>query len=313
MSAMTPRCVAAALVAAVVVFEAAAQPPAGRDPILRIEAGAPTTAVTSLTFGPESRRLFVTGLDKVVRVWALDEKGTWKVDPFAFRVPIGPGRDGALNAVAVSSDGEWLAAAGHGVAEAGFRQVGFIIPAAGLSKQQYEQIGTIFVWNTRTRAVKVLRGHTGDVRALAFAPAEKGKPVLLASVAEDRNFQGDAVTNEHGVALWRVDADPPVRTVPRRAALPDLSPDGNRPELAVWRVGDGPHDAWVALAWGDGDGRLVGGDRRRGFFRIWDASTDAMHRLAGEFSNDTVAVGGGPGRALVGCRVATGAAPTDWA
>src|SRR6266404_1696093 len=96
---------------------AKAPPPeiADRDPLLRLEAGGPTTAVTALTFSPDGKTLYAAGFDKVVRVWRLDEKtGQFTLEPFAFRVPVGPERTGILNALAVSADSEWLAVSGLG-------------------------------------------------------------------------------------------------------------------------------------------------------------------------------------------------------
>ena len=40
-----------------------------KEPVLRVEAGGPTSLVTSLAFGPDDRTLYAGGFDKVVRVW----------------------------------------------------------------------------------------------------------------------------------------------------------------------------------------------------------------------------------------------------
>src|SRR5260370_42587956 len=100
-------------------------PPAPVDdrPLLRLEAGGPTTFVTSLAFSPDGQTLYAAGFDKVVRVWKLQD-GKFTLDKVSYRVPIGPGLNGAINAIALSPDGTLLAAAGRGVmrGEAGFRQ-----------------------------------------------------------------------------------------------------------------------------------------------------------------------------------------------
>ena len=78
-------------------------------PLLRLEAGGPTSNVTSIVFSPDGKTLYAAGFDKVVRAW------TWNAatarfelnETTAFRVPIGPGADGALNAMAISEDGYW--------------------------------------------------------------------------------------------------------------------------------------------------------------------------------------------------------------
>src|SRR5207302_11304254 len=95
-----------------------AQPAAAVDtpPVLRVEAGGPTAHVTALAFGPNGETLYAAGFDKVVRVWNVDRKsGRFVLDPFAYRVPIGPGVDGVINSLAVSPGGEWIAVGGLGM------------------------------------------------------------------------------------------------------------------------------------------------------------------------------------------------------
>jgi len=98
-----------------------ALPVIAEEPIFRLEAGGPSSLVTGLAFAPDGQTLYVAGWDKIVRVWALDRaKGEFQLDrPATFRVPIGPGLDGAINSLAVSSDakGEWLAAVIHAAPE----------------------------------------------------------------------------------------------------------------------------------------------------------------------------------------------------
>src|SRR5688572_30382783 len=109
-----------------------AVPPGETDPLLRLEAGGPTSLVTAVTFSPDGDPLFAAGWDKVVRVWRRDARsGRFVFDPRStYRVPIGPGLDGAINAMALSQDGRWLAVAGRGITRgaAGFRRNGLMIP-----------------------------------------------------------------------------------------------------------------------------------------------------------------------------------------
>src|SRR5437660_984558 len=85
-------------------------------PLLQLEAGGPTAYVTALAFSPDGKTLYAAGFDKVMRVWKLDEQnGQFVLDPWAYRVPIGPGQRGLINVLAVSADGSWLAASGLGV------------------------------------------------------------------------------------------------------------------------------------------------------------------------------------------------------
>src|SRR5262249_1567345 len=108
-------------------------PPGDKEPLLRLEAGGPTSFVTSLAFSPDGTKLYVGGWDKVVRVWSLNEQGQFVPTQTSYRVPIGPGLSGAVNCIALSPEGKLLAVAGSGVLrdEAGFRMPGLIVPSVG--------------------------------------------------------------------------------------------------------------------------------------------------------------------------------------
>ena len=157
--------------------EAAPQTPVTVDamPIMRLEAGGPTSFVSAVAFNPQGTTLYAGGWDKVVRAWIWDaESRQFVLDPAGtYRVPIGPAMEGVINAVAVSPDGMWLATAGRGMVRGAsdLRHPGWKVPAAGtMSAAMRQDQGTIYLFNTRTRDVRLLRGHTAPVVALSFAP-----------------------------------------------------------------------------------------------------------------------------------------------
>src|SRR5688572_1873234 len=120
----------------------AAQPKAKPDnaapPIPKLDADGPTSFVTALAFSPDGRTLYAAGWDKIIRVWRRDRSGQYRLDPPAtFRVPIGPGPAGMLNAIAVSPDGRWLAAGGNAAFRHGstFDRPGLVVPALGAMDQ----------------------------------------------------------------------------------------------------------------------------------------------------------------------------------
>src|SRR5262249_30959853 len=236
---------------------ARAQAPAAKDrrPILRLDAGGPTSSVTALAFSPDGTTLYAAGFDKLVRVWKRDAAGRFAPDSTVFRVPIGPDLSGSLNAIAVSPDGRWLAAAGNAMVQgtAGFDEPGLLAP---WTRSQRADPGTIYLFDTRNpQAVRLLRGHLGPVLALAFAPDPRQPPVL-GSVALERQDESSPFA---GVArLWDVTKGA------LRATQDGLSgPSPWRPGLALWRAGERVR---MAITWPDsqGDGQLY----------LWETGAD---------------------------------------
>jgi WD40 repeat protein len=217
-------------------------------PLLRLEAGGPTTFVTSLAFSPDGQTLYAAGFDKVVRVWKLQD-GRFTLDKVSYRVPIGPGPNGSINAIALSPDGGLLAVAGRGVmrGEAGFRQEGIVVPQmGGLTPDMRADMGTIFLFDTRAQTMRRLRGHLGPVEAMAFAPVREGKPAILVSAAQEwigKKYEG-------GIRVWNAGDG---REIDSLGQQPKYK---GRPGLIVWHTGDELKELRIVSAWDDGVIRL---------------------------------------------------------
>jgi WD40 repeat protein len=229
-------------------------PPADKEPVLRVDPGGPGAFVASLAFSPDGGTLYAGGWDKVIRVWTRDDKGVFQLSRSIYRIPVGPGDQGAINALALSPDGEWLAAAGNGATRqtAGFRQLGFIVPSFGVRDPlMLRDVGTIYLFNTRDQSVRMLRGHRGHVAALTFGPRHgKSIPPLLSLAVEEQ--EGNAVEKRLTARLWDVDKGEAV------AVLPGLPSEmlGNRlPGMALWQQQEGGA-LQAALALYDGNLRL---------------------------------------------------------
>jgi WD40 repeat protein len=79
-----------------------------RDPILRIETGMHTAKITRISVDAANRFLVTGSHDKTVRVWELPSGRLLRV----LRPPVGAGNEGKIYAVAISPDGQTIAAGG---------------------------------------------------------------------------------------------------------------------------------------------------------------------------------------------------------
>src|SRR5262249_53802318 len=184
--------------------------------------------------------------------------------------------NGAINALAVSADGRWLAAGGWmRVRDATvFRGPGAIVP---YTDEMWEDQGVIYVFDLQNQGVQTLRGHRGNVMALAFAPPA-GEKRLLVSAA--REWDAAAGKGAGAVWAWDLDKGQPLRKWNALAADPKEATPG----LGVWRRGDRLEQVQVGLAWRDGQ------------FRVWDVQTDRTWKVPDGQANNTVVPGPGAAR-----------------
>jgi WD40 repeat protein len=128
-------------------------------PYLVLNAGAHTSDVRKVRFSPNGKQLVTVSSDKTIRVWDVASGASLRV----FRPPIGPGREGEINAIVISPDGRTLV-------------------AAGISKGTVGGLPIYVISLEQNRITQVLVGHRAGVHDVDFSP--DGRKVV--SVAADR-------------------------------------------------------------------------------------------------------------------------------
>ena len=230
-------------------------PPADQTPQLVINHAGPHAPVQSLAFAPDGT-LYVGGYGKLVHKYGLKDGRYQQAEPI--RVPIGPGNAGAVNAVAVSADGKWVAVAGRaplrGEVRSGSND-GVVVKTQFFPTQLKQDYGVVYLFDpAKPHAGKVIRGPEAGVRSLAFAnPVPADGPVLVTTSVE-----WDAAGKKFGAV--RVYDGTSGKELAARKDLPDTA---IRPGLAAWAAGKAVQ---VAVAWPNGNepGKLL----------VWDTAVN---------------------------------------
>jgi len=124
----------------------AAKPP--ESAILQIDPGGHKAMINDIVFTPDGRFLVSASNDKLIRVWDIETGKTVRT----LRGQIEEGHKGKIYAMALSPDGQWLAAGGF---------------LAGNDDNQY----AIRLYDFHTgNIVALFKGHTNVVLSLAFSP-----------------------------------------------------------------------------------------------------------------------------------------------
>jgi WD40 repeat protein len=138
-----------------------------REPLLRIETGRHTNRIWRMSLSADGRVLATGSADKTVRLWSMPDGSLIRI----LRVPVGPGSEGEVRAVALSPDGRFVAAGGW---DAGYDKFGG---------------DHIYIFDTVTGAVAHrLSGQTEFVSHMEFS--------------RDGGFLAVAMHGRGGLRIW---------------------------------------------------------------------------------------------------------------
>ncbi len=210
------RILAAIIAVAVLAGAARAEDLPDQRPMLRIEPGMHTAMIRRIGVDTACTLMATGSDDKTARLWALPEGGRGEAKLLrTLRVPIGEGDDGKVYAVALSPDGQWVAAGGFG---AGGDDLVYIFEAA------------------TGRLVTRLGRLGGGINHLAFSPDGSRLAATLGGgegmrlwetgswrqIAEDKDYGGkrsDGAAFGGNGALYTVALDGTVRRYGAGGAL----------------------------------------------------------------------------------------------
>lgn len=254
-------------------------PPATGNPMLVLDQPRPHARVAALAFSRDGSTLYAGGHDKLVRRYAL--VGAKWVAREPLRVPLGLGNAGAVNAVAASPDGKWVAFAGRAPlrGEVGSGQADLVATLTrGLSPALRRDYGVIYLLDTTApegAGGRVIRGLQSEVRALAFSdPSPADGPALVAA-----GFEWDANARQVGtVRVFDVNTGKELGE-PRR----DFPTSPTPPGLGAWATAGGK-DLRVAVAWEPAE------EGKRGNLVLWNVSGGKPDTAPEAAYNSTLAV-----------------------
>ncbi|MGA7324741.1 MAG: caspase family protein [Rhodomicrobium sp.] len=238
---------------------------------LILDTGGHMASIETLSFTSDGRQLISAGDDKVIRVWDIVTGKTIRI----IRGATGPGRMGMINAVALSSDNKWLAAAGwtgNRIADTGDVAGGIRI---------YD-----FPGGTQAR---LLQGHKGPVNSLAFSP--DGKKIVSAS--DDHTAMIWDLEDHHEPLILEGHSDTVnlAAFLDHGASVVTASDDMT---LSLWNASTGKllakmpgHNAKVRALDVSPDGNIASGDQA-GVIRLWDGSKGKPQKV---FAKQETAVG----------------------
>jgi WD40 repeat protein len=171
----------------------AAEPPS--EPILRLETGMHTAAIKRIASDAQGRWVVSASEDKTLRLWDARTGDLRQT----YRVPVGKGLEGRLDAVAMSPDGDWIAAGGWtqfnkgklSAAKEGFSIYLFHRPSGRLTQRLdgHENIIIHLCFAPDNRLAATLWGSSG---VHLYAPQSQGSNTRFQAIGADHDYGGDS-------------------------------------------------------------------------------------------------------------------------
>ncbi len=258
--------------AAVFALSLAATPSRGDNELqFMLDTGGHEAIIQSLAFTPDGKYILSAGDDKVIRIWDWRAGETVRT----IRGQSSPGAPGAIYAMALSTDGRWLAVGGF------------------MNPECRGRCGEIRLYDFATgNLLALLEGHSDVVQRLVFSPDSK----LLLSAGADF----DAI-------IWNVESRAVLHRLHGHSAVVDsvgFTPDGARAvtggddkTLRLWRVSDGSlikemtgHERKLFSLDVSSAGSTIASGDHGGEIRLWDGTTGEPRKVLANQGDDVGSV-----------------------
>ena len=211
------------------------------QPILRLEPGMHGASIVRIDVDADGRFLVTGSADKTVRVWALEDGR-----PLAtLRVPVGEGDVGKVYAVAISPDGERIAAGGWGTG-GGRNQIYIFERASGRIVQRIDGLPNVIfhlAFSPDGRHLVAALGGPDGIRVYETAG--------FGEIAADRDYGGDcywaAFDREGRLVTSSYDRQIRLYDLDFRLIGSKKAPGGERP----FGVAFSPDGAQIAVGYAD--------------------------------------------------------------
>ncbi|WP_166821542.1 WD40 repeat domain-containing protein [Thalassoroseus pseudoceratinae] len=247
-------------------------------PILRMNSDSPYLAINAMRFDQNGQDLHAVGWNKRVQTWNWDAVAqSISADPQdLLEVPIGPGRQGNLNAIAISPSGRWVAVGGRsfGQHESAYDNDGLMWPAAAQSDEQLEAQGVIFAHDRQTGRTLRLKGTRGEVLSLEFVNQGREDALRLVSLALEFDRQETEFAGT--LRLWNVQDS---ECIAVNESLPTFQ---KQPPFQMAVFNNGRRGVTkVAVTWGDHT------------VRVWNTANNQItkHQLVNAYGIATLPTG----------------------
>jgi WD40 repeat protein len=163
-----------------------AQDQSVQGPFLRVDAGMHSAPITATATDAQNKYIATASWDKTIRVWSLPDGRPLKT----LRCPIGPGHQGQFYAVAISPDGDTIAAAGYTSSPSEQENIYFFDRVSGAIQQRISGLPETVDRLTYSKNGRLLVAGLGGLNGIRVYDAMAGYRLIASDTAYGGEVRG---------------------------------------------------------------------------------------------------------------------------